>query len=89
MVNPMRQNWDEMVEFVKWTHDNRVKLWYNTIRYPENCAIWNLPSEKLKTIYETLKNKMDSDIDKNYYNYEKIDHLVNNQIRTWLLDSYI
>jgi cyclic pyranopterin phosphate synthase len=89
MVNPMRQNWDEMVDFVKWTHENQVKLWYNTIRYPEHCAIWNLSTEELKTIYETLKNKLDTEINKRYSNYEKIDHLVNHQIRTWLLDSYM
>lgn len=88
MVNPMRQNWDEMVEFARWTHKHHVKLWYNTIRYPEHCAIWNLPSEKLKEIHTTLKEDLDN-LPKTTYNYDKIDHLINNQIATWLLDSYI
>ena len=88
MVNPMRQNWDEMVEFVKWTDEHHVKLWYNTIRYPADCAIWNLPTEKLKEIHSTLKAELDS-IRINSYNYDKADHLINNQISTWLLDSYV
>lgn len=88
MVNPMRQNWDEMVEFANWTDKHRVKLWYNTIRYPEHCAIWNLPSETLKEIHTSLKNELNS-LPRSNYNYDKVDHLINNQIATWLLDSYI
>ena len=88
MVNPMRQNWDEMVEFANWTNKHRVNLWYNTILYPKNCAIWNLPTDTLKEIYNSLKNEL-ADIPKNSKNYDKIDHLINNQIATWLLDSYV
>ena len=88
MVNPMRQNWDEMVEFAKWTDKHHVKLWYNTIRYPEHCAIWNLPTDELKEIYSTLHNELKR-LSRSTYNHEKIDHLINNQIQTWLLDSYI
>lgn len=87
MVNPMRQNWEEMVEFVKWTNKHHVKLWYNTIRYPADCAIWNLPTEKLKEIYSSLKAELDS-IPITSYNYDKADHLINNQIANWLLESY-
>lgn len=87
MVNPMRQNWDEMVEFVKWTDKHHVKLWYNTIRYPENCAIWNLPTEKLKEIHTSLQSELDS-IPISNYNYDKADHLINRQIANWLLESY-
>jgi len=87
MVNPMRQNWDEMVEFVKWTDKHHVKLWYNTIRYPADCAIWNLPSEKLKEIHTSLQAELDS-IPMTTYNYDKADHLINRQIANWLLESY-
>lgn len=87
MVNPMRQNWDEMVEFVKWTNKHHVKLWYNTIRYPADCAIWNLPSKKLKEIYTSLQAELDS-IPMTSYNYDKADHLINRQIANWLLESY-
>jgi len=87
MVNPMRQNWDEMVEFVKWTDKHHVKLWYNTIRYPADCAIWNLPTEKLKEIHTSLQAELDS-IPMTTYNYDKADHLINRQIANWLLESY-
>jgi len=87
MVNPMRQNWDEMVEFVKWTNKHHVKLWYNTIRYPADCAIWNLPTEKLKEIHTSLQAELDS-IPLSSYNYDKADHLINRQIANWLLESY-
>lgn len=88
MVNPIRQNWDEMVEFARWTDHHHVKLWFNTIRYPEDCAIWNLPPNKLKEVYSTLKDELKT-LNKDNYNYDKIDHLINNQIESWLLDSYI
>ena len=88
MVNPMRQNWDEMVEFARWTDKRGVKLWYNTIRYPEHCAIWNLPTNKLKEVYAVLKEDLDT-LPKSNTNYDKIYHLINNQIATWLLDSYV
>mgnify|MGYP005989894931 FL=1 len=87
MVNPMRQNWDEMVEFVKWTDEHQVNLWYNTIRYPEDCAIWNLPTEQLKEIHTSLRAELDS-IPMTSYNYDKADHLINRQIANWLLESY-
>ena len=77
-----------MVEFARWTDKHHVKLWYNTIRYPEHCAIWNLPSDNLKEIHTTLKSELDR-LPRSTYNYDKIDHLINNQIATWLLDSYI
>ena len=88
MVNPMRQNWDEMVEFAKWTDKHDVNLWYNTILYPKDCAIWNLPSNELKEIYTTLKTEL-NDMDKSNKNYATVDHLINNQIANWLLESHV
>jgi len=87
MVNPMRNNWDEMVNYVKWCGEKNVDLWYNTIRYPEHLSIWNLSTDELKHIVETLKvelNLLSSDI----LNYDKADHLINNQFSNWLLESY-
>ena len=54
MVNPMRVNWDEMAEYVRWTVDRGVFLWFNTIRYPEHLALHNLPAGELAHIQETL-----------------------------------
>lgn len=88
MVNPMRNNWDEMVSFVEFTESIGASLWYNTILYPEDLALWNLESDKLKEIYDSLSNKL-SGISTTYKNFKVADHLVNNQIQNWLLDSYV
>jgi molybdenum cofactor biosynthesis enzyme MoaA len=54
MVNPMRVNWDEMAHYVWWTVERGVYLWFNTIRYPEHLALWNLPAGELAHIQATL-----------------------------------
>jgi MoaA/NifB/PqqE/SkfB family radical SAM enzyme len=38
MINPMRQNWWEMPDFVNWCNENSVHLWFNTIVRPENLS---------------------------------------------------
>jgi len=85
MVNPMRNNWDEMINFYNFSVDRKINLWYNTILYPEHLAIWNLSSIKLKEIYEFLSQQTkDCDVDKHSTTY----HLVHNQIKNWLLNAY-
>jgi len=54
MVNPMRVNWDEMADYVWWASERGVHLWFNTIRYPEDVALWNLPAGELAHIQATL-----------------------------------
>jgi len=88
MVNPMRNNWDEMVNFAKWTGKNKNTLWYNTIRYPEHLAIWNLPSKEIKNIIDTLNGEL-LDIKIGSTNYETVNHLINNQFSNWLLDRLV
>ena len=87
MVNPMRMNWDEMVDFALFCEKNETNLWYNTILYPEHLAIWNLPSSELKTIYESLSKKLKAE---NLHDRqgETVRHLVHDQIKNWLLDAY-
>lgn len=87
MVNPMRNNWEEMIDFVHFCEKYKVNLWFNTIRYPENLAIWNLPTAELAVVHNTMKDHIKT-IDKYMINYDKYDHLVNKQIAGWLLDSY-
>jgi len=93
MVNPMRNNWHEMIDFVEFADYHEVNLWYNTILYPKQWAIWNLPPDKLKEIYEVLSGKLERY--KNNMRHGKksnihvAEHLVHNQIKNWLLDSYI
>lgn len=87
MVNPMRNNWDEMMDFVAFCDNLNVDLWYNTIRYPAHLAIWNLESDKLLEIYNTLNDRLLAYPTRSY-NWTVADHLINKQIKTWLLDSY-
>jgi molybdenum cofactor biosynthesis enzyme MoaA len=88
MVNPMRNNWEEMVHFVEFTHGLNANLWFNTILYPKQYAIWNLPTSELKEIYNTMKDQL-TKLDKSLKTYSVFEHLVEKQIKNWLLDSYI
>src|SRR5690606_3963140 len=45
MVNPMRNNWHEMPEFIRFANKNNVNIWFNTIHRPIEWAIWSLPPE--------------------------------------------
>jgi molybdenum cofactor biosynthesis enzyme MoaA len=54
MVNPMRNNWHEMPEFIRFANNHKVNIWFNTIHRPTNWAIWSLPSKELETIYNKL-----------------------------------
>lgn len=89
MVNPMRNNWWEMPEFVKFTVKNEVHLWYNTIHHPEHLGIWNLPSSKLREVLDTLipiVEELKPDQFASHYafgNWEKLKHFVHNQIQNW------
>ncbi len=88
MVNPMRNNWDEMIDFVKFTDEHDCSLWYNTILYPAEHAIWNRCTEELASIYDTLTLEL-IHIPKSTRNYDKAKHLVHNQIKNWYLDSLV
>jgi MoaA/NifB/PqqE/SkfB family radical SAM enzyme len=84
MVNPMRNNWEEMVDFGVFARDNKANLWFNTILYPKELALWNLPPDQLTQIYNTLKQKLEAEVDLP----ETVSHLINNQIRNWVLDAH-
>lgn len=89
MVNPMNNNWWEMPNFVKFTIENKVNLWFNTIHHPEHLSIWKLPSTELSVILQTLEPQVEelkpvnTDNYVAYGNWEKLDHFVNKQIRNW------
>lgn len=52
MVNPMRQNWDEMPGFVRWCNERNLPIWFNTIREPTHLALHSLPRAELAEIVE-------------------------------------
>ena len=86
MVNPMRNNWEEMPSFLDFCHKHNIKLWFNTILYPRHLSIWNLPTDELKVIYNKLSTMTARR--KNLNEYSKLRHLVEDQIANWLMDSY-
>ena len=91
MVNPMRLNWWEMSDFVDFCNKRKIFLWYNTVHKPEHMAIWNLPKNELRNIYEQLsakKIKKEFILDPSYkYVYDNnignFHQLVEGQIKTW------
>ena len=89
MVNPMNNNWWEMPNFVKFTNENKVNLWYNTIHHPEHLSIWKLPSKDISVILQTLEPQVTElkPIDYSNHvafgNWEKLNHFVNKQISNW------
>ncbi len=89
MVNPMNNNWWEMPNFVKFTNENKVNLWYNTIHHPEHLSIWKLPSQDISVILQTLEPQVQElkPIDYSNHvafgNWEKLNHFVNKQISNW------
>ena len=93
MFNPMRMNWHEITDFFEWTSKHGVHLWYNTIHHPKELSIWNLPTDELQNIYNTLKNDVDrlrivnTNSLVSHGNYEKFNHYVNGQIKNWLSRS--
>ncbi len=55
LLNPMRQNWSEIPDFVRFCNTIDVPVWFNTIYRPYEYALWNLERPFLKEIYEELR----------------------------------
>lgn len=92
MINPMRENWQEMPEFVEFCNKNNIHLWFNTIEKPSELALWSLSPDELEIIYSklsshTFKNDkwIPSSIQK--YNIRTYENFVHTQIKTWLEES--
>lgn len=56
-MNPMRMNWDEPPEFVRFCNQRRIWLNFNTVQEPKDLAIWTLPREDLERIYDQLSSE--------------------------------
>jgi MoaA/NifB/PqqE/SkfB family radical SAM enzyme len=54
MVNPMRANWQEMPDFVRWCNERDLPVWFNTIRSPEHLALHSLSRSELADIHHEL-----------------------------------
>ncbi len=54
MVNPMRDNWQEMPEFIRWANDRKLPVWFNTILEPKHLALHSLDRQALSDIADQL-----------------------------------
>lgn len=91
MVNPMRNNWHEMPEFIKFVNHHELNIWFNTIHRPAEWAIWSLPGAELKNIFESLtKVEFKEDIHQSAlakYNLNLYKNLTQVQIKNWYLEA--
>ncbi|MCO5229633.1 MAG: twitch domain-containing radical SAM protein [Chitinophagales bacterium] len=92
MVNPMRNNWQEMPEFIEFCNQHDVHIWFNTIEKPAHLALWSLPSKDLQQIYQQLSDYpfesyrlLKTAIQK--YNIRTYKNFVNQQIKTWCSEA--
>ena len=90
-MNPLRLNWQEMAASVEFVNERNIALWFNTVVYPHNEALWTLGAKKLEQIYSTLsgisigskpQSCSQSAYDNNVRNYS---NMVHNQIKNWWL----
>jgi hypothetical protein len=88
MVNPMRNNWHEMPEFIRFANKHNVNIWFNTIHRPVEWAIWSLPHNELEKVFTTLRSVVFSEEEKKNslakYNIGIFNNLVNVQIKNWV-----
>lgn len=91
MVNPMRNNWQEMPDFVRFCNEHNVQLWFNTIVYPASLAMWNMPAAELETAYTTLSSRRMplpvKHLATALHNEKIFRNFVEQQVRTWLQEA--
>jgi MoaA/NifB/PqqE/SkfB family radical SAM enzyme len=82
-VCPMRINWKEIPDLINFCNDFDAIIYFNTVIYPDNLAIWSLESSeiiKIKEFYENAKLIKHSSM--SLKNYERFEHF-KNQINLW------
>lgn len=87
-VCPIRQNWREIPEIVKYCNNINAQMYFNTVVDPFDCALWPLSSNELNNIYNHLLNATiteANDIEKQ--NYKQYKDLIN-QIKVWKETSF-
>jgi len=90
LTNPMKQNWTEMGDFVRFCNQHNIPLWFNTIRQPQEHSLWALPTDKLQEIFDTLSRevfKPTITAPESFHNIKVFDNLVKTQIYNWLQES--
>lgn len=55
-VCPMQQNWRELPRFLTFCNERNLKLFFNTVWYPEEASLRYLPPARLQEIVEHLRD---------------------------------
>ena len=91
MVNPMRNNWHEMPEFIRFVNKHNINIWFNTIHRPVEWSIWALPHTELLKVHEQLNAVQFLREDKggslSTYNIGIYKNLVGVQIKNWVNEA--
>lgn len=91
MVNPMRNNWHEMPEFIRFVNKHNINIWFNTIHRPVEWSIWALPHSKISEVYQQLESIVFSKEDRvgslAAYNIGIYNNLVKVQIKNWVKEA--
>lgn len=87
MVNPMRNNWHEMPEFIRFANKHNINIWFNTIHRPVEWSIWALPADELEKIYTSLSSVVFTKEERQtpiaVYNIIIYRNLIEVQIKNW------
>lgn len=82
-ICPMRQNWRELPDFLKYWNDREVTVIFNTVLFPSYCALWNLRAVELEEIIAFLvKYQFPEGSETQKANHGRYKNLIN-QISTW------
>ena len=91
MVNPMRNNWFEMPEFIRFVNKHQINIWFNTIHRPAEWSVWALPYTELEKIYAQLSTTQFTKEEKSGplspYSISIYNNLVNVQIKNWVSEA--
>jgi radical SAM protein with 4Fe4S-binding SPASM domain len=84
----MQQNWHDLPKLALFLNNQDIPFMFNTVFYPPNCSLWNLPSKQLLAIKTYLSSNFilpsESTIQVN--NSKRINDLLN-QIDRWHFES--
>ncbi len=86
-VCPIRQNWRELPDIVRFMNEKDITLLFNNVYYPPYCSLWNLDPDEQNEIVNYLKSfTFDCQTTNQKYNLERYKNLIS-QISNWQDES--
>lgn len=52
----MRQNWSEIPDYFSYCNTRDIQVVLHTVKFPNHCALWSLPSDELKNIISVFED---------------------------------